>query len=353
MAAPCWLFRNARYGFGRIKSTPPQFRITASVLSASTSPPKDSPSSIVKPLAKTGLYVFSKFKFFLEGYDKILQKFPVAYRLHQVFVVGTKDLYQDVRTYMKISQDLRSGKSVRELSRRELELYYRIPRDILKMAPILTIISLPGTNFIMFPLIYLFPGHLLTWQFWSLEQRIDFAVAQQKKKVHNYRYVFRHLQANVPKGEEGKQLLSVFHKLGSGTHPTVAEILDIKQYFSSKPLSLSSLGRNHLVALCRIHGKSAFFLGRKRRLWKHGGFVREMDLAMAREGLGEMDLSELRWACFLRGFNPMGLSKRDMVQYLQDWINISSNIEGDCISLLLHCPILLAYNAPSNWILIH
>nr|XP_054930006.1 LETM1 domain-containing protein 1-like isoform X2 [Dermacentor andersoni] len=254
MAAPCWLFRNARYGFGRIKSTPPQFRITASVLRASTSPPKDSPNSIVKPLAKTGLYVFSKFKFFLEGYDKILRKFPVAYRLHQVFVVGTKDLYQDVRTYMKISQDLRSGKSVRELSRRELELYYRVPRDILKMAPILTIISLPGTNFIMFPLIYLFPGHLLTWQFWSLEQRIDFAVAQQKKKVHNYRYVFRHLQTNVPKGEEGKPLLSVFHKLGSGTHPTVAEILDIKQYFSSKPLSLSSLGRNHLalVAGCTL-----------------------------------------------------------------------------------------------------
>ncbi|KAH7953521.1 hypothetical protein HPB49_009609 [Dermacentor silvarum] len=182
MAAPCWLFRNARYGFGRIKSTPPQFRITASVLRASTSPSKDSPNSIVKPLAKTGQYVFSKFKFFLEGYDKILRKFPVAYRLHQVFVVGTKDLYQDVRTYMKISQDLRSGKSVRELSRSELELYYRVPRDMLKMVPILTIISLPGTNFIMFPLIYLFPGHLLTWQFWSLEQRIDFAVAQQRKK---------------------------------------------------------------------------------------------------------------------------------------------------------------------------
>uniref|UniRef100_L7M5L5 Putative receptor ccr1 n=1 Tax=Rhipicephalus pulchellus TaxID=72859 RepID=L7M5L5_RHIPC len=353
MAAPCWLFRNARYGFGRTKIISPQIRVTASVSRVSTAPPKDSPSSIVKPLAKTGQYVFSKFKFFLEGYDKILQKFPVAYRLHQVFVVGTKDLYQDVRTYMKISQDLRSGKSVRELTRRELELYYWVPRDILKMAPILAIISLPGTNFVMFPLIYLFPRRLLTWQFWSLEQRIDFSVELHKKKVQNYRSVFRHLQANVPKGEEGKKLLSVFHKLGSGTHPTVAEILDIKQYFSSKPLSLSSLSRNHLVALCRIHGKSTFFLGRKRRLWKHGGFVREMDLAMAREGLGEMDLSELRWACFLRGFNPMGLSKREMVHYLQDWINVSSNIDGDSISLLLHCPILLAYNAPSNWILIH
>ncbi|KAL1470695.1 hypothetical protein MTO96_024111 [Rhipicephalus appendiculatus] len=306
MAAPYWLFRNARYGFGRTKIISPQIRVTASVSRVSTAPPKDSPGSIVKPLAKTGQYVFSKFKFFLEGYDKILQKFPVAYRLHQVFVVGTKDLYQDVRTYMKISQDLRSGKSVRELTRRELELYYWVPRDILKMAPILAIISLPGTNFVMFPLIYLFPRRLLTWQFWSLEQRIDFS-------VHSYRSVFRHLQANVPKGEEGKKASQ----------------------------RVSQARKNHLVALCRIHGKSTFFLGRKRRLWKHGGFVREMDLAMAREGLGEMDLSELRWACFLRGFNPMGLSKRDMVHYLQDWINVSSNIDGDSVSLLLHCPYIV------------
>ncbi|KAK8774036.1 hypothetical protein V5799_011430 [Amblyomma americanum] len=353
MAAPCWLFRNGRYGFGRIKIASAHCRIAGSISRASTAPSKQTPSTIVKPLAKTGQYVISKFKFFLEGYDKILKKFPVAYRLHQVFLVGTRDLYQDVRNYMKISQDLRAGKSVRELSRKELELYYQVPRDILKVAPTLLVISLPGTNFFMFPLVYLFPRQLLTWQFWSLEQRVDYSVAAQKKKVYSFRSVFRHLQSKVPQGEQGETLLGVFHKLGSGTHPTVAEVLAIKQYFSTKPLSLSSLSRNHLVALCRIHGKSTFFLGRKRRLWKHGGFVREMDLAMAREGLGQMDLSELRWACFLRGINPMGLSKRDMVLWLQDWIHISSNIEGDCISLLLHCPVLLAYNAPSNWILIH
>ncbi|XP_077559856.1 LETM1 domain-containing protein 1 [Haemaphysalis longicornis] len=345
MALYC-LFRNGRFALSRFKTTCPQCRV-------STAPPKDSPNSIVKPIAKTVQYVISKFEFFLEGYDKILKKFPVAYRLHQVFLVGTRDLYQDIRSYMKISQDLKGGKSVRELSRKELELYYQIPRDVLKVAPLLVVLSLPGTNFFMFPLIYFFPRQLLTWQFWSLEQRIDFSVEAQRRKVTHFRSVFRHLQKKVPKGEDGKQLLSVFHKLGSGTHPAVFEVLAIKEYFSSKPLSLSSLSRKHLVALCRIHGKSTFFIGRKRRLWKHGGFVREMDLAMAREGLGRMDVAELRWACFLRGFNPVGLSKRDLVQWLQDWIQVSSNIEGDCVSLLLHCPIFLGYNAPSNRILVH
>lgn len=32
------------------------------------------------------------------------------------------------------------------------------------------------------------------------------------------------------------------------------------------------------------------------RLWKHGGFVREMDFAMAREGVEQMEVAELRWA---------------------------------------------------------
>lgn len=316
-------------------------------------PSKDNPSSIVKPIAKTGHYVVSKLKFLLEGYDMILKKFPVAYRLHQVFLIGTRDLYQDIREYMRISQELRYGKSVRELSRRELELYFQIPRDIIKVAPVLFVIALPATNFFMFPLIYLFPKQLLTWHFWSLEQRVDFSVATQRKKVSNYLPVFRYMQAIVPEGEEGQKLLRIFHKLGSGTHPTVEDILDAKQYFMDKPLALSKLSRKHLSSLCRIHGKSAFFLGRRSRLWRHGGFVHEMDLAMAREGIDQMDVAELRWACFLRGLNPMGLSKKDLIAWLQDWIKISSSIDSQSMSLLLHCPILLAYNQPSNWILIH
>ncbi|CAN8003536.1 unnamed protein product [Ixodes pacificus] len=353
MAAFQFMFRNRKCWISLINSACPRCRTTVISTRQKSVPSKDNPSSIVKPIAKTGHYVVSKLKFLLEGYDMILKKFPVAYRLHQVFLIGTRDLYQDIREYMRISQELRYGKSVRELSRKELELYFQIPRDIIKVAPVLFVIALPATNFFMFPLIYLFPKQLLTWHFWSLEQRVDFSVATQRKKVSNYLPVFRYMQANVPKGEEGQKLLRIFHKLGSGTHPTVEDILDAKQYFIDKPLALSKLSRKHLSSLCRIHGKSTFFLGRRSRLWRHGGFVHEMDLAMAREGIDQMDVAELRWACFLRGLNPMGLSKKDLIAWLQDWIKISSSIDSQSMSLLLHCPILLAYNQPSNWILIH
>lgn len=51
-------------------------------------PQKDSPSTYVKPIAKSRRYAVSRFKIFLEGYETILKKFPVAYRLHQVFLIG-------------------------------------------------------------------------------------------------------------------------------------------------------------------------------------------------------------------------------------------------------------------------
>lgn len=42
-----------------------------------------------------------------------------------------------------------------------------------------------------------------------------------------------------------------------------------------------------------MHGLSAL-PGKQWRLWKHAGFIREMDLALKREGLEIMSLHELR-----------------------------------------------------------
>lgn len=44
---------------------------------------------------------------------------------------------------------------------------------------------------------YVFPKQCLTSQFWTLQQKSDFAVADLKRKLKHYRPVFRHLQAKV------------------------------------------------------------------------------------------------------------------------------------------------------------
>jgi len=57
-------------------------------------------------------------------------------------------------------------------------------------------------------------------------------------------------------------------------------------------------------------------------------------------------------ACFLRGLNASNTSKEDMTEYLQNWTAVSKKITPVSYSLLLHLPILLAYNNPNNWALL-
>lgn len=58
-------------------------------------------------------------------------------------------------------------------------------------------------------------------------------------------------------------------------------------------------------------------------------------------------------ALFFRGLNPVNMSTEDMRNWLNGWLTVSSEVEEQNISLLLHCPILLAYNHETNWILLY
>ncbi|XP_067120280.1 LETM1 domain-containing protein 1 isoform X2 [Centruroides vittatus] len=313
-------------------------------------------SKYVKPAKGLKQYFENKFSRFVKGYEIILQnKFPSAFKVYQVFSVGTKELYRDIKEYMRISHDLRYGKSVRNLTRKELEIYFQIPKDMKKVVPVLLISTLPFVNYVVFPLAYLFPRYFLSSHFWSLQQRIDFALNHHKRRLYNYRPVFRHLQAKLltinDKDLKGKWA-NILHQIGSGVHPPVNQILDVKTLFVNEPYSLRSLSSSHLSGLCRLHGLSAFPF-KSSRLWNHAGFIREMDLAMEREGMSMMSLDELRRACFMRGLSPLGLHRDEMITWLNQWTLVSKNIDSRSLSLLLHCPILLAYNYSSNWILIH
>ena len=57
-------------------------------------------------------------------------------------------------------------------------------------------------------------------------------------------------------------------------------------------------------------------------------------------------------ACFTRGLNPSNVRTDDMVKYLEQWIAVSVHVDPRTYSLVLHCPILLAYNQPTNRVLI-
>ncbi|CAL1266635.1 unnamed protein product [Larinioides sclopetarius] len=313
-------------------------------------------SRYVKPLTGVKEYLVQKCFAFVQGYEKILEnKFPSAFKIYQVFSVGTKTLYTDIKEYIRISSTLSAGKSVRDLERKELEVYFQVPKDLMKVAPVLLLAALPFANYVILPVIYLFPRKCLSSHFWTLQQKVDFSVIIQKKKLTYYRPVFRNLQARVESIENlilRNQCQNLFYKIGSGTHPSTHEILRIKKLFIEKPYGVFNLSAGHLHNLCRMHGISTL-PGKQWRLWKHAGFIREMDLAIQREGWQGMSHHDLRQACFLRGLSPIGLSTEEMIAWLSQWIYVAQNCDSHSLSLLLHCPIFLSYNYSTNWVLIH
>lgn len=100
-------------------------------------------------------YFFPRFFQYVSQYpDKILQeKFPSAIKVYRVFLVGVKDFFSDMKMYLKISRIVNSStKGLKALTRKELELYNQIPKDMVKVAPVLLSSALPFASYVIFPL---------------------------------------------------------------------------------------------------------------------------------------------------------------------------------------------------------
>lgn len=96
----------------------------------------------------------------------------------------------------------------------------------------------------------MYPRHLLTSHFWSLQQRIEFLELFLKDRTAYNRKIFRKLQENL-NATEGlpyhKEFNYVLGLLGSGTHPTAEDILAVRDIFNTNPYDLNSLSSSHLV----------------------------------------------------------------------------------------------------------
>lgn len=90
------------------------------------------------------------------------------------------------------------------------------------------------------------------------------------------------------------------------------------------------------------------------KLIEHAYIIHNMDVAIKREGgVHNMHPDALKYACYLRGLNPINLSNEIMIEWLRDWVKVSLGIGEEHISLFLHLPILIGYNHPNNWRVIY
>lgn len=73
--------------------------------------------------------------------------------VYRVFMVGVRDFYTDMKRYFKINAIINSSeKGIRALTRKEMETFQQVPKDMMKVAPVMLISALPFANYVVFPL---------------------------------------------------------------------------------------------------------------------------------------------------------------------------------------------------------
>jgi hypothetical protein len=99
-------------------------------------------------------YALSRYMQFVKSYEKVLEKkFPTALHVYRIFMVGIKDFYRDMKYCFKIHRRLSSPAGFKCLTRKEIELYHQMPKDMWRVAPMLILSTLPFANYIVFPLV--------------------------------------------------------------------------------------------------------------------------------------------------------------------------------------------------------
>ncbi|XP_075161281.1 LETM1 domain-containing protein 1 [Haematobia irritans] len=332
-----------------------------------TGQPKDASKSAVINKAKLSPqqvrenvrgYMFTRFFDYVKNYDTVLEKnFPSAMKVYRVFFDGVKEFFADMKRFLKVARIVNSSsKGLKSLNRQELELYMQMPRDMIKVAPALILSSLPMVGYAIFPLVVMYPRTFLTSHFWTLQQKAEFKQYYFQERLTYNRPVLRCLQAklkSLKKHPKHEQFAHILGQLGSGTHPSVEQIIDIKDIFGDTPFSLVSLPGKHIKLLNKMHGIPRGWF-KRHSLYEHAFFIHYMDLAISREGgVHNMPLESLRNACYIRGLNPVNLSNEDMINWLRDWIKVSNSIQLEHLTLFLHLPIFMAYNHPNNWQLLY
>ncbi|KAF2350660.1 LETM1-like [Trinorchestia longiramus] len=334
-------------------------------------------------------YIISRYTWYIERLQHSLEsEMPRTFRMFRIFSVGLKTFIKDFTGYVRVLVKLSfPSERLENLTLHQLQLYHFMPYDMFKVFPVLAISAIPFGQNLALPFGYLFPRQLLCRHFWDLQQSHDFAMRDLRKRVLYARPVFRCLQASVAGIEplnDRVRMQSVCHLLGSGRHPRDTQVMELRQLFSAAPYGLKNIKRHHVHSLLRLHDLSA--VRSRKRLRDHARWLLCHDFALTAEARGvpatdatsqrqdqgvdsssvegsgqstlqQCDLASLhvnvlKTSLLLRGISPIGLDSSGMVRVMERWLAVSLQLSCADSSLLLHLPILLFYNHPTNLALV-
>ena len=115
---------------------------------------------------------------YLPGYEKAVSKIAVPDKFLQIsrlFIRGVKLIFQEMKSFSWVYNVL-SGtrdpeRAAKTMTRRQLEIYDTLPRDLVRVGPVIVLSALPLAQYVVFPVALLFPQKLLSRHFWTEEQK--------------------------------------------------------------------------------------------------------------------------------------------------------------------------------------
>lgn len=228
-----------------------------------------------------------------------------------------------------------------DLSRREHRQLVRTVSDVFRILPFSVFIIVPFMELLLPLAIKLFPQMLPS----TFETKSEKEVKMKKElkvKLEMAKFLQNTLDemALQQKGDKhshnAKEFVQFFEKIRtSGEQASNEEIIKFSKLFEDE-ITLDSLGRPQIIALCRLLqlqpiGTNNFLRFQLRMKLRS---LRADDQMIQKEGVDILTVNELQFACKARGMRALGVSEERLRSQLQQWLELSLN-ENIPPSLLL------------------
>ncbi|KAK8732531.1 hypothetical protein OTU49_006807, partial [Cherax quadricarinatus] len=239
---------------------------------------------------------------------------------------GFRLLFIDTRICCKYVWRIVNGES---LSRREHRQLVRTTSDLFRLLPFSVFIIIPFMEFLLPVALKLFPG-MLPSTFETANEKEAKMKKRLKVKLEMAKFLQQTLdnmavQAKGHQSESAKEFVLFFEKVAkTGESISNEEILKFSKLFEDE-ITLDSLSRPQLVALCRLLEMQPFgtnnFLRFQLRMKLRA--LTADDKIIEHEGVNSLAVWELQQACRARGMRAYGLSEERLRLQLNQWLELS------------------------------
>ncbi|TMW60227.1 hypothetical protein Poli38472_000269 [Pythium oligandrum] len=281
--------------------------------------------------------------------QKELSPFQKLQKWMQPFVSGSKALYLENKQAWEIRSRLKASPETAALTRQEMMLLRQAHRDLLKSLPLLIFFAIPLVGYAAPVIGYQFPKQLLPWQFWRPDQKTQFFREDAQARANFYPELIKLLEQIDRKDDCLKEMLALHEDKREGLDP--AQVSELEPFFVG-PAALSALSRHHVQVLARsialvpafswalqLAPRSTLENYLERRVEQ----LRVDDAMLLKEGIDNLSLSELEFACEERGIVEGYGDISALQAALKDWMAMYNpkNAQSFPPSLLLHAPALM------------